>query len=103
MRRRSTPCSTAAGSRRARPCSCSAPPAACASPPASAAPARGGVGGADGARGVAAVSSEAKAEAARAAGADEILVYPRGPFDKEGGKALGPEFKQGGGRGGADA
>ena len=38
------------------------------------------LGKAYGARVVAAVSSEEKAEAARNAGADEVLVYPRGPF-----------------------
>ena len=37
---------------------------------------------------VAAVSSEEKAEAARQAGADETLLYPRGPFDRDGQKAL---------------
>ena len=60
------------------------------------------LGKAYGARVVAAVSSEAKAEAARAAGADEILVYPRGPFDKEGAKALAQQFKQAVGPNGAD-
>src|SRR5687768_12070955 len=40
------------------------------------------LGKAYGARVVAAVSSEEKSEAARAAGADEVLIYPRGPFDK---------------------
>ena len=69
-----------------RPCSCSA---------------AGGVGlaavelgKAFGARVVAAVSSEEKAEAARVAGADEVLVYPRGPFDKEQSKALAQQFKE---------
>jgi NADPH:quinone reductase-like Zn-dependent oxidoreductase len=60
------------------------------------------LGKAYGARVIAAVSSEAKAEAARAAGADEVLVYPRGPFDKEGAKALAQSFKQAVGPGGAD-
>jgi len=60
------------------------------------------LGKAYGARVVAAVSSEAKADAARAAGADEILVYPRGPFDKEGAKALAQSFKQAVGPAGAD-
>ena len=46
------------------------------------------LGKAYGARVVAAVSSEEKAEAARAAGADQAIVYPRGPFDKDGAKAL---------------
>src|SRR3954468_6813758 len=52
------------------------------------------LGKAYGARVVAAVSSEEKAEAARAAGADFALVYPRGPFDKESSKALAQQFKE---------
>ena len=55
-----------------------------------------------GARVVAAVSSDEKAEAARAAGADVTLVYPRGPFDKEGAKALAQQFKEAVGPNGAD-
>ncbi len=54
------------------------------------------------ARVVAAVSSEEKAEAARAAGADEVIVYPRGPFDKDGAKALAQQFKAAVGANGAD-
>jgi NADPH:quinone reductase-like Zn-dependent oxidoreductase len=60
------------------------------------------LGKAFGARVVAAVSSEEKAEAARAAGADEVLVYPRGPFDKEASKALAQTFKDAVGKAGAD-
>ncbi len=60
------------------------------------------LGKAFGARVVAAVSSEEKAQAARAAGADEAIVYPRGPFDKEGAKALAQSFKDAVGPGGAD-
>src|SRR3954469_16688580 len=45
------------------------------------------IGKALGARVVAAVSSEQKAEAARAAGADSTIVYPTGPFDRDGQKA----------------
>ncbi|NIJ19415.1 NADPH:quinone reductase-like Zn-dependent oxidoreductase [Sphingomonas naasensis] len=60
------------------------------------------LGKAFGARVVAAVSSEAKAEAARAAGADETLVYPRAPFDKEQSKALSEAFKAAVGPQGAD-
>jgi len=60
------------------------------------------LGKAYGARVVAAVSSEEKAEAARAAGADLAIVYPRGPFDKEGAKALAQLFKQAVGPNGAD-
>jgi NADPH:quinone reductase len=51
------------------------------------------LGKAHGARVVAAVSSEEKAEAARAAGADATMVYPRGPFDKEQSRALAAQFK----------
>ena len=40
------------------------------------------LGKAFGARVVAAVSSQEKASAATEAGADEVLIYPRGPFDK---------------------
>jgi NADPH:quinone reductase-like Zn-dependent oxidoreductase len=48
------------------------------------------------------VSSEEKAEAVRAAGADLVIVYPRGPFDKEGSKALAQMFKEAVGGQGAD-
>lgn len=51
------------------------------------------LGKAFGARVVAAVSSEEKAAAARAAGADETIVYPRAPFDKDQSKALAEQFK----------
>ncbi|MEA3000879.1 MAG: NADPH:quinone reductase [Sphingomonadales bacterium] len=60
------------------------------------------LGKAYGARVVAAVSSEGKADVARAAGADAVLVYPQGPFDKEGSKALGQLFKDAVGPSGAD-
>lgn len=60
------------------------------------------LGKAFGARVVAAVSSEEKAKAARAAGADETLVYPRAPFDKEQSKALSEAFKAAVGPQGAD-
>ncbi len=60
------------------------------------------LGKAYGARVVAAVSSEEKAAAARAAGADETLIYGRAPFDKEQSKALAEQFKAAGGRGGFD-
>jgi NADPH:quinone reductase-like Zn-dependent oxidoreductase len=60
------------------------------------------LGKAYGARVVAAVSSEEKAEAVRAAGADAVLVYPRGPFDKEASKALAQQFKEAVGPAGAD-
>jgi NADPH:quinone reductase-like Zn-dependent oxidoreductase len=51
---------------------------------------------------IAAVSSEDKAQAARDAGADEAIVYPRGPFDKDGQKALAEQFKAAVGPAGAD-
>lgn len=60
------------------------------------------LGKAYGARVVAAVSSEEKAEAARAAGADVTMVYPRGPFDKDQSKALAQQFKEAVGGSGAD-
>lgn len=60
------------------------------------------LGKAYGARVVAAVSSEAKAEAARAAGADTVIVYPRAPFDRDQSKALADMFKAAVGPEGAD-
>jgi NADPH:quinone reductase len=46
-----------------------------------------------GARVVAGVSSEAKAEVARSAGADEVVVYPYQPLDKDTSKSLANAFK----------
>jgi NADPH:quinone reductase len=60
------------------------------------------LGKAYGARVVAAVSSEEKAEAARAAGADETILYGRAPFDKDASKALAEQFKAAVGPNGAD-
>ncbi|WP_205214976.1 MULTISPECIES: NADPH:quinone oxidoreductase family protein [Sphingomonas] len=60
------------------------------------------LGKARGARVIAAVSSEEKAQAAREAGADEAIVYPRGPFDRDGQKALAEQFKAAVGPAGAD-
>ncbi|MEO7365391.1 MAG: NADPH:quinone oxidoreductase family protein [Sphingomicrobium sp.] len=60
------------------------------------------LGKAMGARVVAAVSSEEKAAAARDAGADEVLIYPPGPFDRDGQKALSEQFKGAVGPAGAD-
>jgi len=60
------------------------------------------LGKAMGARVIAAVSSPEKAEAAKAWGADETLVYPSGPFDKDGKKALTELFKAACGEKGAD-
>lgn len=60
------------------------------------------IGKALGARVIAAVSSQDKANAARAAGADECLVYPPGPFDDDARKAVSAAFKAGVGSDGAD-
>ena len=60
------------------------------------------LGKARGARVIAAVSSDEKAQAAREAGADDAIVYPRGPFDREGQKALADQFKAAVGPAGAD-
>jgi NADPH2:quinone reductase len=51
------------------------------------------IGKALGAQVVAAVSSDAKAEIARKAGADSAFVYPRGPFDAATRGALASAFK----------
>jgi NADPH:quinone reductase-like Zn-dependent oxidoreductase len=59
------------------------------------------IGKALGARVIAAASSDEKAQAAREAGADEAIVYPRGPFDKDGLKALSQLFKDAAGSNGA--
>lgn len=60
------------------------------------------LGKAMGARVVAGVSSEAKGEIARAAGADEVVVYGHAPFDKDASKALAEKFKAAVGRDGAN-
>jgi NADPH:quinone reductase-like Zn-dependent oxidoreductase len=60
------------------------------------------LGKARGARVIAAVSSAEKAEAAGKAGADTAIVYPTGPFDADGRKALSQRFKDVVGPGGAD-
>ena len=52
------------------------------------------LGRAMGARVVAAASSEEKVQVAKDHGADVGVVYPRGPFDKEGRKALANLFKE---------
>ena len=46
-----------------------------------------------GARVVAAVSTEEKGEIARQAGADEVVIYPKGEMDKDASKALANAFK----------
>src|SRR3546814_20361829 len=60
------------------------------------------LGKAFGARVVAGVSSEAKAAIARAAGADEVVVYGYQPFDKDASKALANRFKDAVGPDGAN-
>ena len=60
------------------------------------------LGKARGARVIAAVSSDEKATAALEAGADEAIVYPQGPFDQDGQKALAQLFKDSVGPAGAD-
>lgn len=60
------------------------------------------LGKAMGARIIAAVSSEEKAALARKHGADESIVYPSGPLDKESAKALAEQFKMACGPNGAD-
>jgi NADPH:quinone reductase-like Zn-dependent oxidoreductase len=60
------------------------------------------LGKAFGARVIAAVSSEEKAAAARAAGADEVMVYGVAPLDKAQSRALAEQFKQMVGPAGAD-
>lgn len=60
------------------------------------------LGKAMGARVVAGVSSDEKAEFVRQAGADEVVVYGKGPFGKEQSKALSEAFKAACGPNGAD-
>lgn len=60
------------------------------------------LGKAFGARVIAAVSSEEKANAAKSAGADDVVIYGRGPFDKDQSKALADAFKAAVGPNGAD-
>lgn len=55
-----------------------------------------------GARVIAAVSTAAKADVARTAGADDVVIYGRAPFDKAQSKALAESFKAACGPGGAD-
>jgi len=60
------------------------------------------IGKALGARVIAACSSPEKAELAGKAGADTAIVYPPGPFDRDGLKALSQLFKEVVGPAGAD-
>ena len=55
-----------------------------------------------GARVIAAVSNEEKARVAREAGADDVVIYGRAPFDKAQSKALAEQFKAACGPNGAD-
>lgn len=60
------------------------------------------LGKAYGAKVVAAVSSEDKAAVVREHGADEVVVYPRAPLDKDQSKALAEAFKAACGPNGAN-
>ncbi|WP_068074090.1 NADPH:quinone oxidoreductase family protein [Novosphingobium lentum] len=60
------------------------------------------LGKAMGARVVAAVSSEVKAQVAREAGADEVVIYGRPPFDKDQARSLTEAFKAACGADGAN-
>ena len=60
------------------------------------------LGRAMGARVIAAVSSDEKAALARAHGAEHSIVYPTGPFDDAGRRALAKAFKEAAGEKGAD-
>ena len=55
-----------------------------------------------GCRVVAAVSTEEKGEVAKKHGADEVVIYPRAPFDKDTSKQLASDFKAAVGPNGAD-
>ncbi len=60
------------------------------------------LGRALGANVVAAVSSDEKLALAKSRGAHTGLIYPRGPFDKDGSRALATQFKEATQAGGAD-
>ncbi len=60
------------------------------------------LGRAMGARVIAAASSQQKVDLCLARGADLGVVYPAGPFDRDGQKALADQFKQACGADGAD-
>jgi NADPH:quinone reductase len=60
------------------------------------------LGKAMGARVIAAVSSDEKLALAKRHGADDGIVYPRGPFDKDGARQLADLFKKACGENGAD-
>lgn len=60
------------------------------------------LGRAAGARVIAACSTQEKVDLCKAHGADDGVVYPTGPFDKAGKKALADQFKAVCGKAGAD-
>lgn len=60
------------------------------------------LGKAAGARVIAAVSSAEKLEFCRSVGADDGVIYPHGPFDRDGAKSLSELFKKACGPNGAD-
>lgn len=60
------------------------------------------LGKAVGAKVIGAVSTQEKADFVKSKGADEAIVYPTGPFDKAGQKALADLFKANVGKHGAD-
>ena len=60
------------------------------------------LGVAFGARVIGAVSSEEKAAAVRAAGASDVVIYPREALDKDASKALADAFKGAAGKNGFD-
>lgn len=60
------------------------------------------MGKALGLRVIAAVSGEAKAQAARDAGAEDVVIYPRAPFDGDQARAMSKAFKNACGGEGAD-
>ncbi len=60
------------------------------------------LGASMGARVIAAASSQAKVDICLARGAEAGVVYPLGPFDRDGQKALADQFKQACGANGAD-
>ncbi len=60
------------------------------------------LGKAIGARVIGAVSTQEKADFVKSRGADDCVIYPTGPFDKDGTKALADIFKKASGKDGAN-
>ena len=60
------------------------------------------LGKATGARVIGAVSTQEKADFVKSRGADDCIIYPTGPFDKDGAKALADLFKKACGKDGAN-